>query len=490
MHPPKLSTEILDEVLLSAIDWALAHGLVIRPSLEKTVHKNNAAVIHAPFTLYPTPFPRKEFEKAKALQQPWNTLIHKLSQDDKLIHDTMANLADLDDFTHHLYDIYKTVKSEGIIQPASLGIHRNDYLLHADPGADVSTARIQQVEFNTISSSFMSLSTRTSQLHRFLLSTVKAYAGNTIKMDQLPENNAVEYIADGLASAWKHYGNPSARIVMVVQPGERNAFDQRWIEYILQEKHGISLMRLTLEDIYSRATLSPENKGLIIDDYEVAVTYFRAGYGPEDYPTQKQWDARLLIERSLSIKCPTIAYQLVGSKKIQQVLSTPGCLERYVTKETADDMRKSFAGLYPLDESPEGIAAYEMALKRYDDLVMKPQREGGGNNIYGQDILETLKKLTPKERSAYILMDLIRSPPLNNLMIREGEVIDGEVVSELGIYGIYLHDGQQEIVNYPGGHLLRTKAITTREGGVAAGFAVIDSPLLIDEDDKPELETL
>lgn len=51
-------------------------------------------------------------------------------------------------------------------------------------------------------------------------------------------------------------------------------------------------------------------------------------------------------------------------------------------------------------------------------------------------------------------------------------------------------DGQQEIVNYPGGHLLRTKAITTREGGVAAGFAVIDSPLLIDEDDKPELETL
>jgi glutathione synthase len=27
-------------------------------------------------------------------------------------------------------------------------------------------------------------------------------------MDQLPENNAVEYIADGLASAWKHYGNP------------------------------------------------------------------------------------------------------------------------------------------------------------------------------------------------------------------------------------------------------------------------------------------
>jgi glutathione synthase len=74
---------------------------------------------------------------------------------------------------------------------------------------------------------------------------------------------------------------------MIIQPSERNVFDQRWIEYTLQERHGISLMRLSLEDIYSRAKLSPDNKGLIIDGYEVAVTYFRAGYGPEDYPTEK-----------------------------------------------------------------------------------------------------------------------------------------------------------------------------------------------------------
>lgn len=28
----------------------------------------------------------------------------------------------------------------------------------------------------------------------------------------------------------------SARVMMIVQPGERNAFDQRWIEYSLLEK--------------------------------------------------------------------------------------------------------------------------------------------------------------------------------------------------------------------------------------------------------------
>ena len=37
---------------------------------------------------------------------------------------------------------------------------------------------------------------------------------------------------------------------------------------------------------------------------EVAVIYFRCGYAPEQYPTEKEWEARLLIERSLAIKCP------------------------------------------------------------------------------------------------------------------------------------------------------------------------------------------
>jgi glutathione synthase len=145
-----------------------------------------------------------------------------------------------------------------------------------------------------------------------------------------------------------------------------------------------------------------------------------------------------LIEQSLSIKCPTVAYQLVGSKKVQQVLSVPGRLENYVDHQTANEMRSSFAGLYPLDDSPEGLAAYELALKKYEDLVMKPQREGGGHNIYGEDILDALKKLSPTERNAYILMDLIKSPPLDNLMVREGKIITGQVVSELGVYGTYL----------------------------------------------------
>lgn len=89
-YPPKATEKELSETIIVAIDWALAHGLVVRPSLDKQgIFANNAAVTHAPFALYPTPFPRKEFEQAKKLQQPWNTLIHKMSNDQDLISETM-----------------------------------------------------------------------------------------------------------------------------------------------------------------------------------------------------------------------------------------------------------------------------------------------------------------------------------------------------------------------------------------------------------------
>jgi glutathione synthase len=61
---------------------------------------------------------------------------------------------------------------------------------------------------------------------------------------------------------------------------------------------------------------------------EVAISYFRAGYGPEDYPTDKEWKGRSMIEQSFSIKSPNIRYHLIGTKKIQQVLALPGVLEQ------------------------------------------------------------------------------------------------------------------------------------------------------------------
>jgi hypothetical protein len=89
-YPPNLSKEDLHALRDTAIDYALANGLVVRPTIDKQVHfANNAAVTHAPISLFPTPFRRAEFEKAKRLQPIWNELIHKLSQDDAFLNEIM-----------------------------------------------------------------------------------------------------------------------------------------------------------------------------------------------------------------------------------------------------------------------------------------------------------------------------------------------------------------------------------------------------------------
>jgi glutathione synthase len=76
-------------------------------------------------------------------------------------------------------------------------------------------------------------------------------------------------------------------------------------------------------------------------------------------------------------------------------------------------------------------------------------------------------------------MELIRPPKLKNYLLRRGQVHQTEVLSELGVYGIWLSDGPAVHLNESGGHLLRTKTSSSNEGGVAAGFAVLDSPYLV-----------
>ncbi|RIB03504.1 glutathione synthase [Gigaspora rosea] len=458
-----------------AIDWALSHGLVIR-----TNSNLSSTTVHAPISLFPSPFPKKEFEFALGLQPIFNLLFHKLSRDHEFIEKVIGELTDVDDFLEKLYNIYINVRKEGVTQQISLGLHRSDYILHLAPNS--TEAHIQQVEFNTISSSFSSLSALTSELHKYVIPLQYFDVSPTLKIDALPTNEAMINLPKGIAKAHQLYGSENAVVLMVIQPAERNAFDQRWIEYILMNNHKIHLMRKTLFEIQRDGELDKDTKALIIDNKEISVAYFRSGYSPKDHPTGKEWNARLLIERSKAIKCPTVAYQLVGAKKVQQVLAVPGVLERYISNPSdVTKLRSCFAGLYPLDSSPEGETAAKLALESPERFVMKPQREGGGNNIYTKDIPQALRRMTLLERSSYILMDLIQPPKMSNIVVREGEVIQGEMISELGIYGVFIGDNRDDgiVVNELGGHLLRTKGRETNEGGVATGYSVIDSPLLI-----------
>lgn len=156
----------------------------------------------------------------------------------------------------------------------------------------------------------------------------------------------------------------------------------------------------------------------------------------------QNWEARLLLERSRAVKCPDIATQLAGTKKVQQELSRPGTLERLLPgrTEAVARIRATFAGLYSLDMGEEGDKIAATAIADPDRFVLKPQREGGGNNLYGEELRQVLEKIRDSpERTSYILMDKIKPQPAMNYLLRAHSPLQvSACISELGIFGVYV----------------------------------------------------
>eukprot|EP01125_Pyxidicula_operculata_P011709 TRINITY_DN3836_c0_g1_i3.p1 TRINITY_DN3836_c0_g1~~TRINITY_DN3836_c0_g1_i3.p1 ORF type:complete len:309 (-),score=30.76 TRINITY_DN3836_c0_g1_i3:258-1184(-) len=280
------------------------------------------------------------------------------------------------------------------------------------PNSNLNEAKMLQVEINRISAAFAGLSTRVSTLHRYIVSRglLPGYS-----LENMPVNQPLVGVANGLAkavdvfnSSFPSVGKSKTVVLMIVNDGEKNAIDQRLIEYELWERHQVSMIRRSLTYVGKSGKLNPENKHMEVDGFTVAVAYYRSGYTPTDYPSQTEWDARLNVERSTAIKCPNIHYHLIGTKKIQQVLANPVELAKFVdSKEDMAEMQSCFAGLYSLDPKDNPQEIIQKAINDNYAYVMKPQREGGGNLLFTEEMVKSLKTMTDSERAAYILMDRI-----------------------------------------------------------------------------------
>lgn len=224
---------------------------------------------------------------------------------------------------------------------------------------------------------------------------------------------------------------------------------------------------------------------------EVSVAYYRAGYTPDDYTstTGHEWTARTTIEQSITIKCPSAGLHLAGTKAVQAALCKPGVLERFLSIEESEMLRQCFAMQYSLgDATMRSLAepVINAAMQDGSAWVLKPQREGGGNNYYGEKLSAFLKQhAADKEKgvdklSGYVLMQRIFPALQQAAFLRKGSLVVAPSLSEVGIYGTYLSDGQNQLVNEFCGYLVRTKAEGVDEGGVATGYSVLNSLLLVD----------
>lgn len=492
--PPSQTSDQIEKLQDLAITYALANSLILKPVIPAP-----DGATHAPFALFPSPFPRNEFEKALRIQTSYNKLYAQIASNPKFLRELIGkSVSKVDPFIGRLYSIWDRIDSKALGSKLALGIFRSDYLLHLDEQHQDQNPVIKQVEFNTVSVSFGSLGTKVSGLHRYLTTTTNAYS--QLKLPQ-PINHGLPSLAKGLAAAHQAYislfqPKGSLTVLMITQPHERNLFDQALLVHALAEnKDRIRMVRLSCHEILTSTELDKSNSTLYYLEHgqrtEVSVVYYRCMYGPEDFLSEDDWNGRERLESSRSINCPNLATQLAGCKKIQQVLTDPNSLkgqlelDNLLDQTELDELRSTWMPIHALDEHAVKLASDPITATRF---VLKPQREGGGHNIYGDRIPDFLKKLSIEERDGYILMQLIQTPTgIRNVLIRPGSSVNREpveVISELGVLGVCLFKTDQKgalevIWNTEAGHLLRTKNSESDEGGVAVGISCLDSPYLV-----------
>lgn len=468
--------KIRNDILPELYQWSLSNGLIMYlPNFSS----EDAAV--APTTIYPTPIPKESFENAVAVQKSYNELYARISQDkDSWLREESAKMAKFDvEFTGRLWETYLKAKEQGISQKLRLGVFRSDYLI------DKLANEIKQVEFNTVSVSFGGLSTKVGELHSYLNKAGKYSVDSADEFyKEIPISDSGKKLAESLAFALNRYdtGEKNPIVAFIVQKNERNTFDQKVLEYNLLNQHNVKSVRLTFDEVQSKTKMDPETKRLYVSSTgeEIGVVYFRTGYAPNDFESEVDWDTRLYLEVSHSIKAPDLLTQLSGTKKIQQLLTNEEKLSKFISdKATIKQLTSTFVNIYPLDDTTLGEEGKRLAFESPERYVLKPQREGGGNNIYREDIPIFLNDLDKNEWNAYILMELIQpEPTTKNIIVRGTEVFKEPIVSELGIFGCIFFDDEDIHFNEYCGWLLRSKFTSSNEGGVAAGFGCVDSIVL------------
>ena len=457
---------ILEEIIL----YLYTHGL--------TMKSKSQGVSHIPIMLTPSPIPKNLYDKIFFYQIAFNKIINKLSNDQKFLEEILTPIAEKDEFVKKNLEISKKLINYEHKQKIKLGIFRNDYLL------DKNQNFLFFTEYNTIASSMGTFSDRIKKFYSHFSkkypSIFKKYENKEIPINDFDN---IEKFSDAMFEAIKiafPQQYQESIIIFVVQKNEVNIFDQYSLSDELYNKYKIISMRLTLEEVKSKCS-QDENGNLTINGKLISLFYFRASYTEADYINEESWQGRELIELSTAIKVPDINTFLTTFKVFQYELSKPQILMHYIQNDLIiNDILRFFGGIYYIrDMEPDKVKELLLKVKAESDkYILKPMKEGGGNNITG----EKLKELIPEEGGE--INDLIKNSVIVEKIesyVHEGLVLRDEIlkmqnsISEYSAYGIILSDERTIYFNKSVSFLVRTKNKDNIEGAGA-----IDIPCLLD----------
>lgn len=488
---PGLAANELDYLVNEVKDYQLMHGSLVKqmrcdPHLGDggwvRVDPNSVRAVPVGVSVLPTPFPKRCFIEALQLQEAFNELYMRVACDEAWLYGVLEPLLEGDDFLAALWDIHLKVKEIGEVQDIVSGMFRSDYML--DSGRD--GVSLKQVEMNNLSVAGACHAESVAGMHAHLQ---RVRDGS----NDLPPNNNTDRLATSLALGHGAYTSnkaaPKLCVLMVVQPNNVNIADERPLEYALWDR-GIPLYRCEWQAVLQQTRLT-EDRTLLFKpmlsgpELEVSVVYYRAGYMAEEYSFNAGFETRLSLEMSRAIRCPDVLTHLTTFKVVQQALTRPGAVERFLSSEKAAIVRETFMPIYDLFGEEGRIIGRD--IEKAKDYVLKPNLEGGGHNIYRRDIPAFLL-LMPEDRwKDYILMRLIEPPEDTiGILMPPGGLYQGPLVSELGVLGTclwrvkrYAHSVKIEVLsNECAGWTFKSKPRSVDEMSVLKGFGCFDCPSL------------
>ncbi|CAK4034919.1 glutathione synthetase [Lecanosticta acicola] len=481
-----LSEDGIQHLVSEIKDHQLIHGSLLK--LVKYEELSTVPARPVGVSMVSTPFPHRSFQEAFSLQPIFNELYLRAAGNEVWLYSVLGPLLKHDAFFASLWDVFTAVKRAGVVQQVCCGIFRSDYMDHHGP----TYKGIKQVEMNTFSVAGAAHADRVIKMHHHLDRIGAPGHSRYSNSERLPNRTSnVQAIVECLTEAHRLHDaeNPAKScVLMVVQPRNFNIADERPIEYGLWDEN-VPCFRCEWQAVLE-STILTEERILFFDSphrrrMEVSVIYYRAGYEAEEYDELGK-QTRLRLELSKAIKCPDVLTHLTTFKTVQQALCSQDAVRRFLPAEQAVQIARTFMEMHVLDNTAEGerVRQWIVDPEHAQNYVLKPNLEGGGHNVFGEDIPDFLSTIPKGEWNRYTVMRMIRQPDSEGLLMMPADLYQGPVVSELGILGtcIWKRKGDEVEVlrNAAAGFTFKTKPSEVQEMSVVKGYGCFDCPLLYD----------
>ncbi|KAL3068611.1 hypothetical protein niasHS_016017 [Heterodera schachtii] len=484
-HDPK----ILLERSQDATDWALSNGLIkLVPAMCQNCRikmQNQSFVAELiPISLYPSPFPGKLFRQAMEVHKAMLLLYFRASQDFAFLKETHRQLVESneDNKIKKMISLLDGLYEEGIKQPVAMFCQRSDYMASQN---DDGEYLLKQVEVNTGALGGVGACSRVSEHHKRMVANAGIDASEAV----MPLDQTDLLFAETLYEAWKQFDDKKAVILFVHNQPSQIKLDSRKVQYQLEKiaTEQIICRFITLSEGLKRLKIDPVNFNLILDDkFVVAVVFDRLG-GPI---TRPEAALNFSFERTTAIKTPPYVFSIAHTKKMQQVFTKPGMVERFFPdpKEAhiVEAIRRVQAKSWALgDDENEADEIKKKVYENPQNYVLKTNECGTPNQrlFFNDDIPKKLARMTPAEHNYFYIMEKLRPMVVKNHFVRPkiGFTANLDVTPELGIYGCLIGNMVTGEVSYVSrfGHTMKTKTADEDEGGIMRGNSVADTPYLV-----------